>query len=143
MTRKSWIVRLVVASLLALHGGLLVWGVLGLAEFLGVVGIGLQNEAFPPGMQALHWLAILAGGGLFLAGYAMRWQQTASTMALVYTMMATLCAVQTTDLLTHDGRYIAMVAEYLAYLAILWFLFRSSAMRDRFAGGTGGRARTA
>lgn len=116
------------------HLLLVLWGVLGFVEYFfpAVPWISLQNPAFPAGMQFLHWLAILSGGSVFLIGYVTHWKHTAFAMALVYTMMATLCAVQTLDLMTNPGRYLAMVLEYIAYVSIALFLFRSERARLHF-----------
>lgn len=122
------------SMLVLVHLGLLVWGVLGFVEYFvpSVPWIDLQNPAFPAGMQFLHWVAIVAGGGTFLFGYVTKWQHTPVAMSLVYTMMATLCAVQTLDMLTNSGRYLAMALEYIAYVSIVVFLFRSAQVQQHF-----------
>ncbi len=120
--------------LLAVSMLLTLWGLLGLLEFLvgAALFVPLQNPAFPPGMQFMHWLAISAGGLAYLAGYYRRWPGTPFLMIGIYAVMATLCFVQTVDLLTNAGRYAAMAAEYVAYVAISVYLVRAERMRRHF-----------
>jgi len=112
---------------------LAVWGSLGLIEYLfGVGPIRLQNPVFPDGVQLLHWIGITATGLIYLIGYYRRWQLTPFAMVVAYSVLATLCFVETMDFLTNRGRYVAMVLEYAAYIVISIYLFRSERMQTHF-----------
>jgi hypothetical protein len=116
-------VKIVLALLLLLHLGLLAWGISGLGEFLlPGLGLGLQNPLFPAWLQLAHWIAILAGGGAFLAGYLLLPRLLLPLLAAAYLAMAAVCAVETLFFLEGSGKYLAMAAEYAAYLAILALL---------------------
>jgi uncharacterized membrane protein YccC len=110
------------------------WGLLGFLEYFWGYAplLPLQNPEFPQGTQFLHWLAISVSGLVFLAGYGTHWAYTPHAMVVIYAVMATLCFVQTFDFMTNPSRYLAMVVEYVAYLAIGIFLFRSRRMQQRF-----------
>jgi len=121
--------------IIAIAAFLLAWGVLGMAEYVtqAALVIPLQNPAFPPGIQFLQWVLLIAFGTVFLVGYAARWRHTPFAVSVIFAMLATMCFVQTFDFLTNDSRYIGLVLECIAYLAIATFLFRSERMRLRFS----------
>ncbi|WP_170328888.1 hypothetical protein [Ruegeria arenilitoris] len=110
------------------------WGLLGFLEyFTGLAPLmRLQNAAFPLGMQTLHWTLITASGAAFLAGYVLRWSFTPIAMLVMFTALATMCAVQTFDMLENPDRYRNFVQECVNYIIISIYLFRSKRMRDRF-----------
>lgn len=125
--------------LLALvKAALLVWGGLGLVEYLvPPVAFGLQNANFPPGTQLLHWILILLTGLVFLVGFAMRWQYTPFATITMYATLATLCFVETVDFRAFgEGveRYFVMFAEYLLYFVLSAYLLSSTRIRARFSG---------
>lgn len=109
--------------LLALHAGLLIWGALGLAEFLtpAALVIGLDNPLFPPPLQLAHWLAILSGALAYLGGSLLRSRRALPLLMLAYGFMAAVCAVETVFYMESPWRWLAMIAEYAAYLSILLF----------------------
>ncbi len=110
------------------------WGLLGFLEyFTGLAPLmPLQNSTFPVGMQTLHWILITASGATFLAGYFLRWSFTPIAMLVMFTALATMCAVQTFDMLETPDRYRNFVQECINYIVISVYLFRSQRMRDRF-----------
>lgn len=110
------------------------WGLLGFLEyFTGLAPLmPLQNLTFPIGMQTLHWLLITASGATFLAGYFLRWRYTPIAMLVMFTALATMCAIQTFDMLETPDRYRNFVQECVNYIVISVYLFRSHRMRDRF-----------
>ena len=110
------------------------WGLLGFLEyFTGLAPLmPLQNSTFPPGMQSLHWILITASGATYLAGYVLRWRFTPIAMLVMFTALATMCAVQTFDMLENPDRYRNFVQECVNYIIISIYLFRSKRMRDRF-----------
>ena len=120
---------IVLASLIMLS-----WGLLGFLEhFSGLAPLmPLQNATFPVGMQTLHWILITASGAAFLVGYFLRWSFTPIAMLVMFTALATMCAVQTFDMLESPDRYRNFAQECINYLIISVYLFRSKRMGDRF-----------
>lgn len=122
--------------LVLVHAILVGWGSLGLIEyFVPAVPLGLQNANFPAGTQFLHFTAIFATGLTFLGGYFTRWRQAPFATVLMYAVLATLCFIETVDFGAFGGgptRFIVMGVEYVAYIGISVFLFRSTTMRRRF-----------
>ncbi|MDP5220802.1 hypothetical protein Q5Y75_26810 [Ruegeria sp. 2205SS24-7] len=110
------------------------WGLLGFLEyFTGLAPLmPLQNATFPLGMQTLHWILITASGATFLAGYVLRWSFTPIAMLVIFTALATMCAVQTFDMLENPDRYQNFAQECVNYIIISIYLFRSKRMGDRF-----------
>ena len=110
------------------------WGLLGFLEYFTELAplMPLQNPTFPPGMQTIHWILITASGATFLIGYVLRWRYTPIAMLVMFTALATMCAVQTFDMLENPDRYRNFVQECVNYTIISIYLFRSQRMRDRF-----------
>lgn len=133
--------KLVVAGLVVLHAGLLVWALMGFAEWfrLDVPWPSVANPLFPHGVLLAHWTSVLLTASLFLGGIALRWPATPTAVACGYAAMATVCLIETTTYLVHDARWLAMGLEYAAYIGIGLFLFRSAWAQAHF-GSTGGLA---
>jgi hypothetical protein len=133
--------RLFMMGLLVLHVALLVWALMGLAEWIfgAVPWPAVANPLFPRPMLLAHWLSVVLTTSVFLAGYALRWPGTPLAVAVGYAAMATVCLIETTQYLVHDGRWLSMGLEYAAYLGIGFYLFRSTHAQAVF-GGTGGPA---
>lgn len=110
------------------------WGALGLLEYCFQIAplMPLQNANFPAGTQLIHWILILGSGGVYLAGYATRWRHTPFAMAIVFAMLATLCAIETFDFMTRPDRYSAFTREVIYYVLIAAYLHRSKRMRSHF-----------
>jgi len=125
--------RAMVAVLLIVHAGLLLWAAAGFVELLAsqVPWPRLSHPLFPPAILVLHWTAIAAGATTFLAGYVSRWRKLPEGMVIAYGFMAAVCALETFTVLDHDGRFAEMALEYATYGAILVYLFRSPAIRQR------------
>jgi hypothetical protein len=113
--------------LLGVHAFLLAWGLVGFVEWFSSVTPWprVSNPLFPPDILFMQWTLVVVAGVTFIAGYLLRWPHTPVAMACVYAAMAALCAVETFRFLESDFRFAAMGLEYLAYAAILLFLFRS------------------
>ena len=126
---KAFSYLIVLASMIMLG-----WGLLGFLEyFTGLTPLmPLQNPNFPIGMQTLHWILITATGAMFLIGFFLRWSYTPIAMPVMFTALATMCAVQTFDMLETPDRYRNFVQECVNYIIISVYLFRSELMRDRF-----------
>lgn len=118
--------------LLAVHGVLGVWGVIGLAEWVSssTPWPRVSNPLFPREILLMQWVLVLLAAFTFVIGYRTQWPFTPVAMACIYAAMAALCAVQTMRYLVHDARFVAMGVEYLAYTLILIFLFRSELFRE-------------
>lgn len=129
--------RAAIAILLSVHLFLVVWAVAGIFEMATGYAVweGAISPGFPDWMLWLQWPPILLTGLAFVAGYALRWPQMPQAVIAGYAVLAALCAYQTFFLLTHDTRFLAMAAEYAAYIAIGLFLLRSRLVRARLAGG--------
>lgn len=129
--------------LLAVHTFLAGWALVGFAEWFAaaVPWPRVSNELFPRDVLLAQWVLILAAAVVFLGGYAVRWRHTPVALAVVYTAMAAVCAVQTFNYMTNDFRFVAMALEYTAYTGILVFLFRSNVFRSdmKFAAAYEGR----
>jgi hypothetical protein len=127
--------RLVMAALVLVHVGLVVWSVLGLAEMLlpELTWAKVGNPRFPAWIQLAQWLLVFAVASVFILGLAARWRHTPLAMAVGFALMAALCAVETVGYLTYGLRYAAMALEYAAYVAILLFLFRSRTAQQSFS----------
>ncbi|MEM1405044.1 MAG: hypothetical protein AAGG55_17035 [Pseudomonadota bacterium] len=117
---------------------LIIWGVMGLIEYLEPsADFGLQDANFPPGVQFLHWQLIILTGLFFVGGYVLRWRHTVSVTIAMYATLATLCFVETVDFDAFGGgpgRFLIMSAEYALYVALSVYLLRSRSVKDRFRG---------
>lgn len=91
---------------------------------------------FAAGTQFLHFAAIMATGGIFVAGYFRRWQPTPFVTVMMYAELATICFIETVDFDAWGGgpsRFLIMLFEYVVYVVFANYLLRSEAMRQRFA----------
>jgi hypothetical protein len=123
-------------ALLGVKAVLLLWGVLGLWEYLSpAAGFGLQNPKFPQGTQLLHWLLLISTGAVFVVGYIVRWRHTPFATITMYAALATLCFVETLDFGAFGGgpeRFYIMAGEYVVYIALGAYLMRSRRIGERF-----------
>lgn len=135
--------RSILVLLLIVHGGLLLWALTGMAEWLlpAVPWPALSNPLFSPAMLLAQWVAIGAAALAFLLGHALRWRRMREAIVVCYAVMAAICAVQTFTILQNDFRYVGMVLEYIVYVTIVAYLYRSPLVRRRLvpdlAGGSG------
>ncbi|MDN5201281.1 hypothetical protein QQ008_07910 [Fulvivirgaceae bacterium BMA10] len=114
--------------------GMLIWGLAGFFEyFIGIVPvIGLQNAAYPSGVQFMHWLLISISGGVFLLGYIARWKWTPITMILVYSNLAVLCTIETFDFMSGQWGYPQFFMEIGLYVIHSLFLLLSPISKSHF-----------
>lgn len=119
--------RIVSAILIGVHVGLGIWALAGFAEFFSsdVPWPRLSNPLFPDHILLAQWSAVLVCSLVFVIGYLTRRRWLPIAMAAIYAVMAGICAAETFGYLIHDGRFLAMGAEYVIYVAILLFLFRT------------------
>src|SRR5690606_25125359 len=94
--------------LLAVHGALAVWALVGFAEWFSasVPWPRVSNPLFPRDILFMQWALTLAAAAVFLGGYALGWAHTPTAMACVYAAMAALCAVQTFRYMESDTRFL-------------------------------------
>lgn len=127
--------RITVWLLMGVHLFLIAWAVVGLIEFVSpqVPWPRVSNPLFPGWVLLAQWLLILPAALVFVLGYWAAWPQMPMVLAIGYALMASLCAYQTFTILENDTRFLAMAAEYAAYVAIVIFLFRSEYVQDRLS----------
>lgn len=53
-------------------------------------------------------------------------------MLIAYSLMAAVCVVETFGYMTSDFKYLAMAAEYIAYILILFLLYKSNYFSNYF-----------
>ncbi|MDN2565041.1 hypothetical protein N1F89_02305 [Aquibium sp. A9E412] len=128
--------RLIPKILLALSAFLLIWGILGLFEYLfPALSLGLQNSSFPAGLQFAHFFAIMLTGAFFVFGYIKKWPHTPYVTITMYAVLATLCFVEVIDFGAFGGGtkgVLTMLLEYSVYVGLSIYMFRSPAMRYHF-----------
>ncbi|MEQ8482278.1 MAG: hypothetical protein RIC18_16640 [Hoeflea sp.] len=128
--------RFLPRTLLAISAALLCWGILGLLEYVfPALGLGLQNESFPAGLQFLHFLALVLTGAIYVFGYLRRWPHTPHATITMYAVLATLCFVETIDFGAFGGGATGvaiMLGEFVLYIVLSTYLIRSPAIRQRF-----------
>lgn len=114
--------------LVFIHFVLFVWGIGGVAELIlpEVPWPTLFNPDFPRWLLPIHYGTLLFASSGFLFGYFTRWKMTPQFMALAYVLLALLCVVETFGFMTSDSKYIALIAELIAYSGILYLLFKSN-----------------
>jgi hypothetical protein len=127
--------KLVVIVLLIVHGLLAVWALIGFTElfYSDVPWSRISNPLFPGSILFLQWLLTLAAAGIFIFGYITKWRHTTVALLFAYTAMAALCAIETFGFLKHDSRFLDMIIEYITYVVILIFLFRSNFFQKQYA----------
>ena len=130
--KSSWLFL----RLIALYSvAMLIWGTFGFLEyFFNFSIISLQNPDFLKGTQFIHWLLITMSGVIFLFGFITKWPHTPTAMLVIYSMLATMCFIQTFDMMTSPNRYIAYTIEVILYIVISVFLFRSQESNNYFTG---------
>ncbi len=113
---------------------MMVWGVSGLFEYLTEIVplIPLQNNAYPNGLQFLHWLWILLAGGIFFVGYFVRWKNTPYAMVVMFSNLATLCTIETFDFMSEQWGAWYYVIEMLWYVFTSVFLLCSTVSKSWF-----------
>jgi hypothetical protein len=127
-------VRILGAALVLVHlvvGG---WATVGLVELLEPQPPWppLSNPDLPRVVLLVHWPLMLVAAAVFLGGYVRRWRHTPTAVAVVYTGLAAMCAVETFAFLTAPGRFASMAIEYATYATIIVLLFRTR-VHARFA----------
>lgn len=120
--------------LFAIHLLLGVWSLGGFIEMLldDVPWSPFTNPQFPNWLLLFHWGSVLFASVSFCYGYLTHWPKTPLYMSVAYALMALVCVVETFGYMTSDSKYLAMAAEYAAYIFILFLLYKSDYFIDYF-----------
>lgn len=120
--------------LFVVHLFLGIWSIGGFIEmvFDNVPWKPFTNPEFPKWLLLFHWGSILFASVSFCYGYLTHWPKTPLFMLVAYALMALVCAVETFGFMTNDSKYLAMAAEYSAYIFILFLLYKSDYFIDYF-----------
>ncbi len=119
--------RFVAYLLVGIHIILFLWGIGGAIEliFRNVPWSTLFNPDFPMWLLPFHFGILLFASTGFLYGYFTKWVQTPNFMILGYGLLTILCIIETFWFMTNSSRYIALLAELIAYSSILYLLFKT------------------
>lgn len=126
--------KLYMGLLLIATTTMLVWGLAGFFEyFTGITPIvKLQNDAYPNGVQFVHWVLITLTGACFLIGYITKWKWTPFVMVVLFSNLAVLCTIETFDFMSDQWSFSAYLTEMLLYVVHSVFLLKSSLSQSRF-----------
>lgn len=121
--------------LVLIHGLLFLWAAGGMMEllFTKVPWASYTNTDFPQWLLPIHWGSVLIASTGFLLGYLSRWNKTPELMLSAYTMLFTICVIETFGFMTSQTRYVAMTTELIVYSIILVLLFNHPYFISRFA----------
>ena len=126
--------KIYMGLLLLMSISMLVWGLGGFFEyFTGITPvIKLQNDAYPSGVQFVHWLLISVTGSVFLFGYLTRWKWTPFVIVLLFSNLAVLCTIESFDFMSAQWSFSAYFTEIASYAVHSTFLLLSSLSKSRF-----------
>jgi hypothetical protein len=128
-------VKIVAYILLITHYILLLWALGGVWELSStdVFWPRYSNPEFPFWVLLIHWGSVLFASISFLYGYFMRLSNTPQIMTLAYGLMAVVCIIETFGYMTSKTKYLAMGAEFTAYVVILLLLFKQPFFINHFS----------
>lgn len=112
--------------LVLIHIFLLLWSTGGAIEmiFTKVPWTPYTNFDFPRWLLPIHWGSVIITSIGFLFGYSTAWSKTPEFMLAAYTMLSTICVIETFGFMTSQTKYVAMTAELVTYTVILLLLFK-------------------
>lgn len=121
--------------LVLIHIFLLLWATGGSIEmiFTKVLWTPYTNLDFPRWLLPIHWGSVIITSIGFLFGYFTGWSKTPEFMLAAYTMLFTICVIETFGFMTSQSKYFAMVAELVTYTVILFLLFRHKYFVEYFS----------
>ncbi|QOI98399.1 MAG: hypothetical protein HRU69_13250 [Flammeovirgaceae bacterium] len=121
--------------LVLVHTFLLLWATGGFIELASakVPWTPYTNLDFPRWLLPIHWGSVIITSAGFLLGYFTAWSKTPEFMLAAYTMLFTICVIETFGFMTSQTKYYAMVAELVTYAVILALLFKHTYFVDFFA----------
>lgn len=113
--------------LVGIHSYLFLWSTGGIIEMVTskVPWTPYTNLDFPNWLLPIHWGSVLITSSGFLIGYFTKWRGTPGFMLAAYTMLFTICVIETFGFMTSSTKYIAMLVELVAYIVILILMFKS------------------
>lgn len=91
------------------------------------------NLDFPRWLLPIHWGSVMITSIGFLFGYFTGWSKTPEFMLATYTMLFTICVIETFGFMTSQSKYFAMIAELVTYTGILILLFRHKYFIEHFS----------
>jgi len=121
--------------LVVIHLFLLLWSAGGMVEMTSfkVPWTPYTNLDFPTWLLPIHWGSVSITSVGFLVGYFTKWSGTPEFMLSAYTMLFTICVIETFGFMTSSTRYIAMTSELVTYTVILILLFKSKYFIEYFS----------
>lgn len=121
-------------ALVVIHGILLAWSAGGILEMTtsNIPWTPYTNLDFPAWLLPIHWGSVIITSIGFLVGYFSRWSGLPSFMLAVYSMLFTICVIETFGFMTSATKYIPMIAELVAYSVILALLFKNNYFKGFF-----------
>ncbi|MEO0556396.1 MAG: hypothetical protein AAF149_24650 [Bacteroidota bacterium] len=113
--------------LVVIHSILWLWSAGGIIEMtaIKVSWTPYTNLDFPNWLLPIHWGSVMITSIGFLGGYFSRWSGLPHFMLAAYSMLFTICVIETFGFMTSSTKYIAMIAELVAYTLILVLLFKN------------------
>jgi len=114
-------------ALMVIHIFLLLWSTGGIIEMISsnVPWAPYTNIDFPNWLLPIHWGSVIITSAGFLIGYFTKWSGTAGFMLATYTMLFTICVIETFGFMTSPTKFIAMVTELVTYTVIIVILFKN------------------
>lgn len=111
-----------------------IWGLAGFFEYFSGIKplIGLQNKAYPSGVQFIHWFLISLTGFTFLSGYLTHWDLTPFAMLVLFSNLAILCTIETFDYISDQWSLKAYITELIFYIVTSLFLLNSTVSKLHF-----------
>ena len=110
--------------LVLIHVFLFLWSLGGMMELVltKVPWHPYTNLNFPKWLLPIHWGSVIITSTSFLIGYFTAWSKTPEFLLAAYTMLFTICVIETFGFMTSPTKYFAMVSELIAYTVILSIL---------------------
>ncbi|TAL39855.1 MAG: hypothetical protein EPN93_00530 [Spirochaetes bacterium] len=123
-------------ALILIHAFLGIWSCGGMLEwfFATVPWNPYSNPEFPKWLLFIHWSSVLFASIVFIYGYFTRWKKTPHLMAIAYGLMALVCVIETFGYMTNENKYLAMGAEFTAYIIILIIILNNLKFKSQHYG---------
>ena len=113
--------------LVVIHMFLLLWAAGGVIEMIStqVPWPAYTNIDFPNWLLPIHWGSVMITSVGFLIGHFTKWSRTPEFMLAAYTMLFTICVIETFGFMTSSTKFIAMAVELVTYTVVLTMLFKN------------------
>lgn len=121
--------------LVLIHIFLFLWATGGMIELISTKfpWTSYTNLDFPKWLLQIHWGSVIITSSGFLLGYFTQWSKTPEFMLATYTMLFTICVIETFGFMTSQTKYLAMFTELVTYTVILTILFKHKYFVDYFS----------